>query len=139
PGSAVLADLGICRLARHAANMARDPGFGRIVRRSSICDLKLLQSVACRRWCVADFHGMPDRFPQAMAAEETVAVSGAAREGRVRVEYADGVRCGRKADNTASVGGTDAVDYRLRDPADLGHGLVQGGGQSVRQLDVCGP
>ena len=60
---AVLADLGVRRLARHDGDLAGDSGHRRLLRDPAIPDLELRQSVDRRYRRLADLDGLPRRFP----------------------------------------------------------------------------
>jgi lactate permease len=74
----VLVDLGLCGLEGHEGNLAGHSGHRRVLRRPAIPDLQLHQSLDRRRRRLADIDGLPDRLPQDLAAQETVAVAGTA-------------------------------------------------------------
>ena len=78
---AVLADLGVCGLARHEGDLAGRSRHRRLVRGPAIRDLELHQSVDRRYRRVADLDGLPDPVPQGVAAPRALVVAGAARQG----------------------------------------------------------
>ena len=61
--------------------LAGDPCHRRLVRDPAIRDLELHQSMDRRYRRVADLDGLPDPVPESLAAEGTLAVAGAARQG----------------------------------------------------------
>ena len=77
---AVLADLGVCRLARHDGDLAGHSRHRRLVCGPAIRDLELHQSVDRRYRRVADLDGLPDPVPEGVATPRALVVAGAARK-----------------------------------------------------------
>ena len=65
---AVLADLGLCGLARHEGGVAGHFGLRRFLRGPAIPDLELHQSVNRRYRRLAHLHGLPGPVPAVLAA-----------------------------------------------------------------------
>ena len=74
-----LADLRLCRVARHGADLARDPHLRGVLCGPPISDFQLRQSMDRRHRCLLDLHGVPDRLLQSVAAGGAVDVTGFAQ------------------------------------------------------------
>src|SRR5262249_49790168 len=76
---ALLVDLDLRRFPRHVGGVARDPRHWGIIRDSTISHFQLYQSMDCRYWRIARFHGMPLAVPGGLASGGAVAVSSVAQ------------------------------------------------------------
>src|SRR6516165_3320317 len=75
---AVLVDLGLRWLARHARDLAGHPRGRRQLCHSAISDLKFSRALARRRSCVGRFDGLPDCLPQVLASAKDLDDDGSA-------------------------------------------------------------
>jgi lactate permease len=73
-----------------------------------------------------------------MVAEGTLDLAGAPHQGRLCRWPADCENLRHQAHHRAGLDVADALDHRLRDPADLGHRHVQACGQQVGDLELPG-
>jgi L-lactate permease len=132
-----LADLGLRGVPGHARGVAGRACHRRLLRNPAVLDLQLHQSVDCRHWRVADFHGLPDPVPEGVAAEGAVDIPRVADPRR----FGRNVGCAAEPSwltpqQEASLAGSAAVDHRLHHIAALGYELVQGAGQSRGDLEL---
>ena len=75
-------------------------------------------------------------LPASLATEGNLDIAGAAQSRSIRRSAATEVH--PEADNRTGMDVAAAVDHRLRHPAAVGHKLVQGSGQSMGDLELCG-
>ena len=136
---AVLGGMGVRGLEGHEGSLAGHPGHRRVVRDPAIRDLELHQSLDRRYRRFADFDGLPVLFLQVWQPK-VLWLSPALRGND---EFASTMPPAKlidhdAADASGTVHRAAAVDHPLRHPADLGHGLVQGRGESDLHLELSG-
>src|SRR5439155_10809642 len=114
--SSLLADLGLCRLARHAPGLAGNSGDRRLLCRPAILDLELHQSMDRRYRRVADLHGVPRAVSAGLVADGELDVAGVAPPRRLGRGGACAEIRRSQADAGASVDVASPLDHRVRRP-----------------------